>query len=265
MCIQSFGSLVHWHPHLHLLLTDGALRRDGTFLPAPAHDPAVLEEAWRRAVLAAFVAQGWLEEEAASAMLCWPHSGFGAHLGPRIAGDDREALLRVARDSARAPVAESRLRYHAERAEVEWVSDAREGPYVGVHRLSALEFLARWVDPVPERYETRVRYYGAYATRRRVWWRRRGVVLVPAPEREPAVPEPGEDWLALRARRRRWAERLRLVYAMDVEVCPRCGGVARIVAFITDPAVVRRILEDVERRGIDARGGPWAGAAAALV
>jgi len=57
---------------------------------------------------------------------------------------------------------------------VELVSDRSEGPYAGVHRFSALEFIARWVDHVPERYEVRVRYCGAYATRRRVWWHRRG-------------------------------------------------------------------------------------------
>src|SRR5437867_5225996 len=79
-------------------------------------------------------------------------------------------------------------------------------PYsVGVHRLSALEFLARWVDHVPERYETRIRYYGAFATKRRVWWRRRGIVLVSAPPAEPSASEPTAEWPALRARRRRWA------------------------------------------------------------
>ena len=263
VCIQSFGALVHWHPHLHVLMSDGAFCHDGTFLPAPAHEAAVLEGAWRRAVLAAFVRAGWLEEEAAIAMLGWPHSGFGAHVGPPIAGADREGLLRVARYGARAPVAESRLRYHVERAEIERVSDARAGPYVGVHQMSALEFLARWVDQVPERYETRVRYYGAYATRRRVWWRRRGVVLVPAPEREPAAHEPAGDWPALRARRRRWAELLRRVFQVEVETCPRCGGAMRIVAFVTEPTVVRRILAHLARRRIEARAGPWAGAAAA--
>lgn len=55
------------------------------------------------------------------------------------------------------PVAESRLRYHAERAEVELISDTHAGPYVGVHRMSALEFRVRWLDQVPERYEARVR------------------------------------------------------------------------------------------------------------
>ena len=56
-------------------------------------------------------------------------------------------------------------------------SGTREGPCAGVHRMPALEFIARWLDHVPERYETRVRYYGAYATRCRVWWQRRGIVL----------------------------------------------------------------------------------------
>ena len=52
-------------------------------------------------------------------MLAWPHSGFAAYLGPRI--EDREGLLRVTRYCARAPVAESRLRHDAARAEVERV------------------------------------------------------------------------------------------------------------------------------------------------
>jgi len=131
------------------------------------------------------------------------------------------------------------------------------------HRLSALEFLARWVDHVPARYETRIRYYGAFATRRRVWWRRRGIVLVNAPQVGPSSSEPAADGPALGARRRRWAELLRRVYAVDVEVCRRCGGAARIVGFVTEPHAIRPILEHLARRGIEARAGPWAGAAAA--
>jgi hypothetical protein len=151
-------------------------------------------------------------------MLGWPHSGFGAYLGPLIV--EREGLLRVARSSARAPVAESRLRCDAERAEVELVADRADGPYAGVHRMTALEFLARWVDHVPERYEVRVRYAGADATRRRVWWRRRGIVLARARGAPPEAVEPEASWPALQARRRRWAELLRRVFKVEVEVCP---------------------------------------------
>ena len=75
--------------------------------------------------------------------------------------------------------------------------------------------------------------------------------------------EPAADCLALRARRRRWAERLRLVYEVEIEVCPRCGGTMKVLGFVTEQAVVRRILAHLERRQIDARAGPWAWAAAA--
>jgi hypothetical protein len=156
VCVQTFGTVAQWHPHLHVLMTDGGFGREGRFVPLPAPDALVLEELWRRAVLAEFVGRGWLEE--AEAMLAWPHSGFGAHVGPPIT--EREGLLRVARDAARGPVAEARLRYDAGRAEVELVADCVAGPYAGVQRMGALEFLARWVDHVPDHYEVRVRYAG---------------------------------------------------------------------------------------------------------
>ncbi len=77
--------------------------------------------------------------------------------------------------------------------------------------------------------------------------------------RDDAEREP-EPWPALKARRRRWAELLRLVFEVDVTACPRCGGEMRILAFVTEHAVVTRILTHLERRGIDARAGPWAAA-----
>ena len=155
---RSFGSAPHSHPHLHLVVTDGVFRHEGSFVTQSAHDAAVLAEVWRRAVRALFVRKIWLEEGAATSMLAWPHSGFSAYAGPAIAAADRAALLRVARHGARAPVAESRLRYDAERADVELVSDGVDGPYVGVPRFAVVEFLARLVQRIPGNGEVRVRY-----------------------------------------------------------------------------------------------------------
>ena len=52
-----------------------------------------------------------------------------------------------------------------------------------------------------------------------------------------------------------------MVFKVEVEVCPRCGGEMRIIASVTEHAVITRILVHLERCGIDARAGPWAGAA----
>jgi len=151
VCVQTFGSVAHRHPHLHVLMTDGGYRRDGRFVGLPEPEPAVLEALWQRAVLAEFVRRAWLEEAAAAATLAWSHSGFDAYLGSRIV--ERAGQLRVARYAARAQVAEGWLRYDAARAEVELVANRVDGPYAGVHRMGALKFIARWVDHVPERYE----------------------------------------------------------------------------------------------------------------
>jgi hypothetical protein len=54
-------------------------------------------------------------------------------------------------------VAESRLHYDAERTEVELILDRADGPFAGMHRLGALEFLARWVGHVPKPDDVRMR------------------------------------------------------------------------------------------------------------
>jgi hypothetical protein len=53
-------------PHLHLLVTDGGFRPDGTFVTWPAHDTARLTEAFRRAVLRLFVRLELFDEDQAA-------------------------------------------------------------------------------------------------------------------------------------------------------------------------------------------------------
>ena len=50
------------------------------------------------------------------------------------------------------------------------------------------------------------------------------------------------------ALRRRWAELIRRVYEVDPLICPRCGSEMRVVGFITQPALIDRILEHLRRR-----------------
>ena len=47
---------------------------------------------------------------------------------------------------------------------------------------------------------------------------------------------------SLRAARYRWAQLLRRIYEVDPLACPRCAAPLRIVAVLTDPAVITRIL-----------------------
>jgi hypothetical protein len=43
-----------------------------------------------------------------------------------------------------------------------------------------------------------------------------------------------------------WAERLRRVFDIAISTCPLCGGTMRIIAAITDPAIIQKILDHIE-------------------
>ncbi len=170
-------------------------------------------------------------------MLQWPHSGFHVHAGVGVPEDDRVFALRLARYCARNPVALERMSYDAEMERVTYRSDKVEGPTAGTETVDPLEFLARLVTHLPDPGQVMPRSDGWYASRTRGLRRRQAHDAAEAPV---AIIEPA-DW-SLRAARVRWAELLRRIVEVDPLACPRCRGLMRIVAVITEPAVITRIL-----------------------
>jgi hypothetical protein len=45
-----------------------------------------------------------------------------------------------------------------------------------------------------------------------------------------------------------WMQRLKRVFAIDIETCPECGGKLRVIACIEDPPLIAKILGQVRRR-----------------
>ena len=50
-----------------------------------------------------------------------------------------------------------------------------------------------------------------------------------------------------------WAQRLKRVFAIDIEMCEKCGGPVWIIASIEDPDVIQKILKHL---GLDQPGDP---------
>ena len=46
-----------------------------------------------------------------------------------------------------------------------------------------------------------------------------------------------------------WAQRLKRVFLIDITLCPHCGGTLRVIADVTDPTLIDRILAHVRKRG----------------
>ena len=114
--------------------------------------------------------------------------------------------------------------------------------------------MARALVQIPDPRRHRVRYYGAYSNRARGQRRKAEERLQGSGsgEVEEAVPAPPER----AARRRRWANLIRRVYEVDPLVCPRCGAEMRVVGFITEPRLIRRILDHIRKRDRVSRPPP---------
>ena len=53
-----------------------------------------------------------------------------------------------------------------------------------------------------------------------------------------------------------WAQRLKRVFNIDIEVCSRCGGSVRVIACIEDQDVIDRILARLRETEKDAPARP---------
>lgn len=107
-----------------------------------------------------------------------------------------------------------------------------------------------------------MRYYGHYSHVSRA--RRRRAACEAAAGGEPASGAGSPEAVSLdeevsRAERRRlrrqWAELIRRIYESDPLLCS-CGAQMRAVSFITEPPVVRKIIEHLQRTGSDPTRAP---------
>jgi hypothetical protein len=248
--IQTFGDLLAFHPHLHLLVTEGAFLPDGTFLPLPFVSPTPVEEVFRRLLLHRLHRMERLSDRFLHSLLEWRHSGFHLHNAVRVKPDDPEGAEALARYITRAPLSLQKLSLDPATGEVLYHS--KFNPRLGrdFERLDPLEFLARITSHIPDPKTHLVRYYGAYSNRGRVA-RAATSSSSPLPARVPKPPS--ETQLRSRAS---WARLLRKVFELDPLLCVRCGSTMRILAFLTDPHVIDEILAHLSKRSSSSARAP---------
>jgi hypothetical protein len=249
--IQTFGSFAaNFHPHLHVLVTDGLLAEGGDFVALPSLDTGVLTEVFRRLVLDRLLEAERLSERFHDTLLGWTHSGFHAYAGPPVSPSDPDRLERLARYLTRPPLAMGSVSLTPEgQVLVTTPPDPRTGSDVRI--LDPLEFVHALTNQIPDAGSHTIRYLGAYATRiRKTHVIRKADPTRPAPEGATAAPD--EDDAFTKSRRSSWARILRKVLEVDPKICSRRGSDLKIVAVITDPRTVDRILRHVESgRGHD--------------
>ncbi|MFK7887825.1 MAG: transposase, partial [Gammaproteobacteria bacterium] len=166
-------------------------------------------------------------------------AGFSLHAGVSIRAGDRDKLERLCRYVARAAVADSRLSLTRDgQVRYSLKTPWRDGTTHVV--FEPLDFIARLAALIPRPGVNLTRYHGVFApnsrARAQVTPARRGK----RPARDSvAKPRDRHDLT--------WAERLKRVFRIDVEVCQHCGGAVRIIACIVRPVIIDRILRHLRR------------------
>ncbi len=232
--IQTFGSSLKWNPHIHAIVTRGVFLANGQWHPIPYVDPHKAELVFRHKLLRLLRDRDLISEERINLLLSWRHSGFNIHNHTTVYPNDTEGLHRLACYLHRAPVNLSRLRYHSESGLL--IYEPKAGQDVtDSESIDPLEFLARVLIHIPEPNKHLVHFYGTYANRSRS-------SMPHGRDAEQNKGEgDGEPAPAKRAVRKRWAELIYKIYNVDPLTC-RCGAQMKIVAFVTEPASIRRIL-----------------------
>jgi len=167
----------------------------------------------------------------AGMLMNWRHSGFNVFCGSRIQPGDENAMENLARYIIRASFSQERMTYIPEESEV--IYRSKDGTEEKV--FDALEWLAGMCSHVPNKGEQMVRYYGYYSNVSRGKRKKED-----SDELIPSILEPEGSSKEFR---RNWARLIQKIYETDPLCCPRCQGRMRIIAFIEDDEVIKKILK----------------------
>jgi hypothetical protein len=243
--IQTFGSFgANFHPHVHMIATAGALAENGEFVPLADIDTAVVEELFRRLVLARLHRAQRLSEEFLQSLLAWQRSGFSAHADEPIQAEDRASLERLVRYVSRAPIRIDAISVDDDgRVRITTPPDPRSG--ATELALDPFEWIHAITSQIPDRRQHVVRYYGAYASRTRATGRF-GARRPPIDKRREQDQASSPEQKRTRAS---WARLLRRILEVDPLLCPKCQIEMTIVSVITDPPVIDHILRHLASGG----------------
>jgi hypothetical protein len=205
--IATAGDLVQWHPHGHLLSTDGGLSADDAFHPMPAWDGERVMRLFRQRLLDRLVARKAISEQLVRKLLAWKYPGFSSHVGVAIPYEDKPTLEDVACYLVRSPLSLKKLVY-------------LDGQRAVLYR-----------------------FYGHYSSRIRGG--RAARAEPPTESADGSTVTAANQTAKGRRCPPSWARLTHRVYQADPLVCRRCRGTLKITGYLCDSLAISRVLEEL--------------------
>jgi hypothetical protein len=174
--------------------------------------------------------------------------GFSLNAAVSCQPFQQDRLERLCRYVTRPAICLARLTVRADsKIQYELKNPFRDGT---THILfSPLDFLSKLAALVPKPRHNLVRYHGVFAANAKL----RKQIVPENDKRRKKVEDKGDNKTRKKteqpAKRDElvapltWAQRLKRVFNIDITLCPICGGTMRVIADITDPDIIQKILD----------------------
>ena len=272
MAIHTFGEYPDkFHPHIHIISTDGLFNGNGLFCVMRETDLKPLEDLFRAEVFKFLKKEGKINDEMIGKLMNWRHSGFSVDNGVRISEKDEKGRESVAQYIMRNVFSEGKIKYieksekviyHAKMQKME-VRSAKSETYNAKQNFkiyTAEEFIAAITQHIPKKSFQMVRYYGWYSNKSR-GLRLKNDEKNTEPYTENScscmADNEGHETIMYKdveiidvSRYRpkkvpslKWRECIKKIWKNDPLICPECLSEMRIISFITEGVLIKKILK----------------------
>jgi hypothetical protein len=231
LTIQTSGDALNHNPHLHGILATGVFNQDGNFYELTL-DTDKLQVLFQHKVLKALQELELISEHTTEQILSWKHSGFNVWLGEAIQPEDNSARLFISSYIDRNPIQNDKIKISHDT-----ISYEHDSTHLAKADFDPLEFLAALSVHIPNKYEQTIRYYGFYSARTRGKRRKSAnddkTIILDKTDKPKSI-------------NRSWAALIKRIYEVDPLICEKCGGIMKIISFITDWNEIQKIIKHLK-------------------
>ena len=170
LIIHTFGNYPDkFHPHVHLIVTDGLFRNTGTFYVMRKVDLKPLEDIFKVSIFKMLKKEGKINDDLINKLSQWKHSGFSVHNGVRIEKDNNKAREALSQYIARNAFSQERVTF-LNSSKIIYRSKLQKEKDKGKNNFKVFntqEFIAALTQHIPNKSFQTVRYYGWYSNKSR--------------------------------------------------------------------------------------------------
>jgi len=157
------------------------MAENGQWLPVPYIDTNAAEKLFAHKIFRLLKSQDLLSDERMNLLLSFRNTCFSVDTSPTVWPQDTQGLERLCRYLLRCPVSLSRIHWTPGSQTLFYESKGSHDEPLLSHpkgeSLDIFEFIARVLTQIPEPRKHGVHYFGAYASRSRVFRKKRGLTL----------------------------------------------------------------------------------------